>query len=51
MREMNINKIPFKERLRHYDYQFNQFDRQEELTIKKEEKELRKLKEKALKGE
>lgn len=41
--------IPFKEKQRHYDYQFNQPEKQEEIAIKKENKYLRKLKEKALK--
>ena len=35
---MKLNKIPFKEKQRHYDYQFNQTDRQEELCMKKEAK-------------
>lgn len=42
---MKLNKIPFKEKQRHYDYQFNQTDKQEELAMKKEAKRLRKLKE------
>lgn len=47
---MKQKDIPFKERKRHYDYQFNQPDRQEELLLEKEAKHLRKLKEQALKG-
>lgn len=47
---MKQKNIPYKEKQRHYDYQFNQTDKQEELLIKKEEKQLRKLKEQALKG-
>ncbi len=47
---MKLNKIPFKDKQRHYDYQYNQTDKQEELAMKKEEKKLRKLKEQALKG-
>ena len=42
------NKIPFKEKQRHYDYQINQPDRQEELCMKKEANKLRKLKEQAI---
>ena len=42
--------IPFKERKRNYDYQFNQPDRQEELLLKKEAKQIRKLKEQTLQG-
>ena len=45
---MKLNKIPFKEKQRHYHYQFNQTDRQEELCMKKAAKELRKLKEQAI---
>lgn len=45
---MKLNKIPFKEKQRHYDYQINQPDRQEELCMKKEAKKLRKLKEQAI---
>lgn len=45
---MKQNKIPFKERQRHYDYQYNQTDKQEELALKKEAKLLRKLKEQAI---
>lgn len=41
--------IPFKEKQRHYDYRDNQWDRQEEMAIKKENKYLRKLKQQALK--
>ena len=33
---MNYNKLPPKERKRHFDFQFNQPARQEELLIKKE---------------
>ena len=47
---MKQKNIPYKEKQRHYDYQFNQTDKQEELLMKKEEKQLRKLKEQALKG-
>lgn len=49
---MKLNKIPFKEKQRHYDYQYNQTYKQEELAMKQEElamkqeaKLLRKLKE------
>lgn len=45
---MKLNKIPFKEKQRHYDYQYNQTDKQEELAMKKEAKLLRKLKEQAI---
>ena len=41
--------IPYKEKQRHYDYQYNQTDKQEEISMKKEAKLLRKLKEQALK--
>lgn len=47
---MKQKNIPFKEKQRHYDYQYNQPEKQEELAMKKEEKQLRKLKEQALKG-
>ena len=47
---MKLDKIPFKEKQRHYEYQFNRPYKEEELAIKKEEKQLRKLKEQALKG-
>lgn len=47
---MKQKDIPFKERKRHYDYQFNLPDKQEEMLLKKEEKHLRKLKEQVLKG-
>jgi len=42
-------KIPFKEKQRHYDYQYNLSYKQEELTLKKEAKLLRKLKEQVMK--
>ena len=42
---MKQNNIPFKERMRNYDYQFNQPYKQEELAIKKENKAFKKLKE------
>ena len=45
-----INDIPYKERQRHFDFQFNQTTKQEELAIQKENKRLKKLKEEALKG-
>lgn len=45
---MKLNKIPFKEKQRHYDYQFNQPDKQEEIAMRKEEKQLRRLKEQAI---
>ena len=35
------NKIPFKERKRHYDYQYKQTDRQEEICLKHEEEKLK----------
>lgn len=42
---MKQKNIPFKEKARYYNYQYNQTDRQEKLAIKKEEKQLlRKLK-------
>ena len=46
---MKRPNIPFKEKQRHYDYQYNQTDKQANLAMEKEEKQLRKLKEKALK--
>ena len=46
--KMKLNKIPFKEKQRHYDYQFNQTDKQEELVMKKDAKRIRKLKEQAI---
>jgi hypothetical protein len=36
----NYNKLPFKERKRHLDYQYNQTAKQEELLIKRELKAL-----------
>lgn len=36
----NYNKLPFKERKRHYDYQYNQTARQEELCLKYENEKL-----------
>lgn len=36
----NYNKLPFKERKRHLDYQYNQTTKQEELLIKRELKAL-----------
>lgn len=42
---MKQKDIPYKERQRHYDYQFNRPYKDEELAMRKEEKRLRKLKE------
>lgn len=36
----NYNKLPFKERKRHLEYQFNQTERQEEILLKREFKRL-----------
>ena len=36
----NYNKLPFKERKRHYDYQYNQTYRQEEILLERERKKL-----------
>lgn len=47
---MKKQNIPFKEKQRHWDYQFNIADKQEELLAKKHAKWLRKLKEQAEKG-
>ena len=43
--------LPYKEKMRRYDYQFNQTDREDELMYKKEAKRLEKLKRQAMKGE
>ena len=40
----NYNKLPFKERKRHLEYQFNQTERQEEILIKKEIERMRREK-------
>lgn len=37
----NYNKLPFKERKRHLEYQFNQTERQEEILLKREFERLR----------
>lgn len=49
-RKMKLNKIPFKEKQRHYDYQYNQPDRAEKIALKHENQKLKRLKEQALKG-
>ena len=41
---MNYNKLPFKERKRQYDYQYNQTAKQEELLLKREAQKLEKEK-------
>lgn len=38
---MKYNKLPSKERQRHYDYQYNQAARQEKLLLKHEKKLMR----------
>lgn len=47
---MKQNNIPFKEKQRHYDYQYNQPDRAEKIALKHENQKLKRLKEQALKG-
>ena len=42
--------LPYKEKMRHYDYKFNQTDKQEELILKEEAKHLEKLKRQKMKG-
>lgn len=37
---MNYNKLPFKERKRHLDYQFNQTEKQEKALLLEEMKRL-----------
>lgn len=39
---MNYNKLPFKERKRQYDYQYNQTAKQEELLLKREAQKIEK---------
>lgn len=46
---MKLDKIPFKEKQRHYNYQFDQPERVEKQAMQKEYKKLKKLKERALK--
>jgi hypothetical protein len=41
----NYNKLPFKERKRQAEYSFRQTERQEEIALKKEFEELKRMKE------
>ena len=43
--------LPYKEKMRRYDYKFDQIDIDDKIMRKKEEKRLKKLKRQAMKGE